>query len=79
MVAHGRGWVGVALEEGAGRMDESVDYRGRGGPECPEVGADMENPGDHTLAWGDNREGSCEVVGWVDNVGSLSGAWGLLV
>ena len=69
----------MVLEGDAGRMGVFVDYRGRGDPACPGVGADKENPEGHTSALVGSREGSCEVVGWVDRVGSLLGVWGLLV
>lgn len=61
-----------------GRMDGFVDYRGLEDPACREAEADKGNPEGHTLAWGDSREGSYEVAGWVGKVGNLSGAWGLL-
>ena len=58
----------------AGRMGGSGDYRGRGGLACPGVGAGKGNLEGHRSAWGDSREGSYEVAGWVGKVGSLSGA-----
>ena len=60
-------------------MGEFADYRGQGDPACPGVGVDKESLEGHTLAWAGSREESCEVVGLVDKVGNLSGAWALLV